>query len=262
LAEDRPRPPSAAGGAPPLEALPASADLKQHLVGECPLFQGLTSEGRREVASRARNVAARRKTVFFREGEPAQVLYFLYSGRVKLSKRGPDGRDTILRLAVPGQVFGGLGLAASEVHATTAASLDVTRALGWERRDLEKLFSRFPVLPRNALRIQARRLREREESYRELATERVPQRLARTLLHLVQPAGRRFEDGVFEDVPLSRAELAELTGATLFTVSRILSDWDGQGILKSRRERVFVEDTRLLAAIANNQPEPPRDVEG
>ena len=247
------RPPGRAGD-PALQPAPASADLKQHLVGECPLFQGLLLEGRREVAARARSVEARRRSVFFREGEPASLFGFLYSGRVKLLQRGPSGTEAILRLIVSRQVLGGLALSPGEVHEGTAIALETSRALTWQRRDLERLFSRHPSLPLNALRIQARRLRERDERYRELATERVPQRLAQTLLRLVRPAGRRFEDGLFADVPLSRAELAELSGTTIFTVSRILSDWDGQGILKSRRERVVIEDTRLLAAIANNPP--------
>jgi len=252
LAEGASGRPLGRAGDPALQPAPASADLKQHLVGECPLFQGLPLEGCREVAASARNVVARRRGLFFREGEPANLFGFLYSGRVKLLQRGPDDLEAIVRLLVSGQVLGGLALSPGEVYEATAVALETSHALTWERRDLEKLFSRYPRLPLNALRIQARRLRERDERYRELATERVPQRLARTLLRLVRPAGRRFEDGLFADVPLSRAELAELSGTTLFTVSRILSDWDGQGILKSRRERVVIEDTRLLAAIANN----------
>jgi len=222
------------------------------------MFQGIPPEGCSEVAGRAGNVVARRRGLLFRQGEPAHLFGYLYSGRFKLLQTGTAGPEAIVRLAVSGQVLGGLGLSPGEAHGATAVALETSHVLTWERRDLEKLFSRYPVLPINALRIQARRLAEREERYRELATERVPQRLARTLLRLVRPTGRRFEDGVSADVPLSRAELAELTGTTLFTVSRVLSEWAEQGILKSRRERVVVEDARLLAAIAQ-APTPTRN---
>jgi CRP-like cAMP-binding protein len=221
------------------------------------MFQGIPPEGRSEVAGRARNVVARRNGVLMRQGEPAHLFGYLHSGRFKLLQAGAAS-EVIVRLAVSGQVLGGLGLSPGEVYGATAVALETSHVLTWERHDLEKLFSRYPVLPLNALRIQARRLCERDERYRELSTEKVPQRLARTLLRLVQPAGRRFEDGVFADVPLSRAELAELTGTTLFTVSRVLSEWAGHGILKSRRERVVIEDARVLAAIAQ-APTPTRN---
>ena len=226
-------------------------------MGECPLFQGLSTEGCREVATRAWNVVAPRRSVLFHEGEAAHFLGFLYSGRVKLLQTGTAGPEATIRLVVSGQVLGGLGLSPGEVQGATAIALETSHVLTWRRPDLETLFSRYPVLPINALRIQARRLRETSERNRELATEKVPQRLARTLLRVAQPAGRRFEDAVFADVPLSQAELAELTGTTLFTVSRILSDWAGQGIVKSGRERVVIENARILATIAQ-APTPAR----
>ncbi len=214
------------------------------------MFQGISHEASREVARRARNVVACRHGLFLREGEPARLFGYLYSGRFKLLQTRAGGSEGIVRLAVSGQVLGGLGLSPGEIDTATAVALETSHLLTWERRDLEKLFGLYPVLPLNALRIQARRLRERDERFRELASERVPQRLARTLLRLVRPAGRRFEDGVFGDVPLSRADLAELTGTTLFSVSHVLSEWASQGIVRSRRERVVIEDARLLGAIA------------
>jgi CRP-like cAMP-binding protein len=111
---------------------------------------------------------------------------------------------------------------------------------------VDELFTRFPVLAHSARHVVSRRMRELQDRWRELADDRVPERLARTLLRVVQPDGRRFEDGVFPSVPLSRREIAQLTGTTLFTVSRLFGQWERAGVLTASRERVVVTDPAAL----------------
>jgi CRP/FNR family transcriptional regulator, nitrogen oxide reductase regulator len=90
--------------------------------------------------------------------------------------------------------------------------------------------------------------------YEELATEQVEQRLARTLLRLIQRTGRRVEGGVLIDVRLSRQEMAEMTGTSLFTVSRILNRWQEAGLIELRRQRVLVRHPHGLVSIAESLP--------
>ncbi|HET7294450.1 MAG TPA: Crp/Fnr family transcriptional regulator [Vicinamibacteria bacterium] len=237
-----------------MEPTSVSADLKDYLILKCSLFRGLGREARAEVGARAAHRHVERKEVFFREGQPASVFYLLYSGRVKLFQVDGGGQEVIERLIGPGQFCGWLGLPITEGYPATAMALEPSEALAWEKKDLDELFARHPELTQNALRIQARRLRERDERYRELATLRVAERLALTLLRLVYPHGRRFEDGIYDDVPLSRADLAQLTGTTLFTVSRLLSDWESRGLVTARRGSVRVEDFRGLQGLASDGP--------
>jgi CRP-like cAMP-binding protein len=107
------------------------------------------------------------------------------------------------------------------------------------------------------MRLLSERLREVQERFRELATERVAQRIARALLRLVRQAGRRVKNGVLIDMPLSRQDLAEMTGTTLYTVSRTLSEWESRGILESGREKVLVKRPHALVAIAEDLPQNP-----
>ncbi len=109
------------------------------------------------------------------------------------------------------------------------------------------------------MRILSERICEMQDRFRELATERVAQRVARALLRLVRQAGRRTEEGVLIDLPLSRRDLAELTGTTLFTVSRVLSEWEAAGTVRTGRRRVIVRSPHALVAIAEDLPpiEPP-----
>lgn len=96
-----------------------------------------------------------------------------------------------------------------------------------------------------------------QNQYRELATERVERRIARALLRLAAQAGQHEADGVCIDFPISRQDVAELTGTTLYTVSRTLSQWEKQGIVQSGRKRVLIRSLRTLAALAEDLSPPP-----
>ncbi len=95
-------------------------------------------------------------------------------------------------------------------------------------------------------------VQEMHARFRELATERVERRVARALLRLASQAGRRLADGVLIDLPLSRQEIAEMTGTTLFTVSRLLSEWERRGMIDAGRERVVIRNPHELVLIAED----------
>ena len=226
----------------------AALDLRLSFIEHTPLFRGVCAAQCRQIADLAHDRRIRRRETFCREAEPASDVYVLFAGRLKLTQLCPSGQQVILRLVGPGELFGGLGLLPGGSYSATAEALEPSHALCWERRRLETLLEHCPPMGRNALRILAERLRGFEERYRELATERVAQRLARALLRLVGQVGRPTDGSVL--IGLSREDLAQLTGTTLFTVSRLLSDWESRGVLEARREAVVIGDTRRLIAIA------------
>ena len=89
---------------------------------------------------------------------------------------------------------------------------------------------------------------------RQLATEKVERRIARALLRLVQQAGRRVEHGVLIDLPLSRDDIAQMTGTTLYTVSRVVSRWEGEGILDAGRQQLVIRKPHALMSLADEVP--------
>jgi len=117
---------------------------------------------------------------------------------------------------------------------------------------MERLMEQHPKIAFNLLQIVAHRLQELQERFRELVTDRVERRVARTLLRLVRQAGRKVEDGVLIDFPLSRQDLAEMAGTTLFSVSRILSGWEKQGVIKTGRQRILITSPHKLVTIAED----------
>jgi len=221
--------------------------LRVYYLQRSPLSCGLSRAQLWNLAGSACAREIKRRQAFFREGEPATAVGLLCSGRVKVTQLTSAGREVIVQLLGPGEVLGGLGALAGGHYPATAEALEASQALVWEQHRLEELFDEVPVLARNALRIMADWVRELEERYRELATEPVAQRLAYALVRL-DDRQRHRADGSF-DLSLSQEELAQMTGTTLFTVSRLLSEWESKGILTTRRERVLVRDHRGLAAL-------------
>jgi CRP-like cAMP-binding protein len=120
------------------------------------------------------------------------------------------------------------------------------------------LMARHAALAMNAVRFVAERLYELQIRYRQLATEKVERRIARALVRLAEQAGRKVEAGVLIDLPLTRDDLGQMTGTTLYTVSRVVSQWEQQGILEVGRRRVVIRNPHALMAVADDLPPPAR----
>jgi CRP-like cAMP-binding protein len=112
-----------------------------------------------------------------------------------------------------------------------------------------------PRVTLNAVQFVAGRLHDLQRRYRQLVTERVERRVARALLRLVPDAGRRVDVGIEIDFPVSRQDIAEMTGTTLYTVSRMLSAWEKHGIVRSGRQRIILTKPHAFVAIAEDLPE-------
>lgn len=207
-----------------------------------------------DLAAEARLKRVRDGGYFFHEGEPATVLYVLTEGRVKFTQVTPEGHGVLLRVVGPGETFGAVAALGDAIHPATAQADGDCAALGWTGDAISGLMERYPRLALNALRFLAGRLLEFQDRYRELATQRVERRIAHALLRLMRQIGKRTGAGVLIDLPLSRQEIAEMTGTTLFTVSRSMSAWEARGIVESGRERVLIRRPKELEAIAEDLP--------
>lgn len=216
-----------------------------------PLFSGIPLADCIKIVSAAQEKHfSRRQTIFF-EGDPIRHIVLLLSGCVKVTQFGPNGQEVILRLNGPGEMVGMLGLHAKGNHSSTARTVQVAAALVWDAAHFEAVSERFPLLRRNTARVLEQRLHELEERFREISTEKVSPRLSSELVRLLTQVGKRVNDEV--EIGLSREELAQLTGTTLFTVSRLLSQWELQGIVSARREMVLVRNVQALMDLSQSE---------
>jgi CRP/FNR family transcriptional regulator, nitrogen oxide reductase regulator len=214
-----------------------------------PLFTDIPPSDQAKIVSAAISRKFVRRQTIFIAGDPVKEILLLTEGCVKITQLGENGSEIILRLHGPGELLGASAVERTGGHGSTAEALLGCKALVWNASTFETLSEKFPTLQRNAMRILTRRLLELEGRLFEISTERVAPRLARELVRLLVHVGRRV-DGVIE-VHLSREELAQLTGTTLFTVSRVLSGWEQQGIVNLRRQAVAVQSPFGLLGVCD-----------
>jgi len=219
---------------------------REALVKASPLFSDMPASECREMVSAAyEKHFARRQTIFL-EDDPVRGVVLLTSGSAKMMQLGKSGAEVILGVRGRGEVVGTVGLRPQGRHCSTAQALVSSTALVWDATVFETLSQRSVQLGRNIMNILCQQLHELEERYREISTEKVSVRLSHQLIRLLNQLGR-VNGG--QEIRLSREELAQLTGTTLFTVSRLLSEWNQRGIVRARREAVSVNNFQALAKL-------------
>ena len=214
------------------------------------LFAGLSPQECAEIVSCARARTFARDELLFCQGQPVRNLILLQSGSVKHTQVGESGSEVLLRMSGTGEALHVQGDMGTCNHTCSARAMEACRVMVWESGRLQALMTQYPQIRQNVSRILAGRLRELEERFREVATEKVARRLALILLRLIKQVGKPADEGV--QIFLSREELAQMTGTTLFTISRIFSKWAEEGIVTPRREAVIVNDARRLESVRDD----------
>ncbi len=193
---------------------------------------------------------------FFFQGDPADYLYVLTSGQVKLLQSNPAGQQVNLRTIYPWQMFGALGAVRdAATYPATAQALEDSGALAISSATLKDMMQTRPYLSMDLMRLMTGYIQEMQERYRELATERVQQRIARTLLRVTSQSGQKVAGGI--ELTLSHQDFAEMSGTTVFTVSRVLAEWERQGWIESGREHIRILQPHALVRIAEGLDEQP-----
>jgi len=229
------------------------ADLSQLLAQSKP-FRGLRAAHLQDILQASRRRQVERNDFFFHQGDPAIDFYLLVQGKAKLTQVTPEGHQMLMRFARPGECFGCIAALSNAVYTLSCQTVDDCLALAWDGDTVARLMEHYPRLALNVLEQVAGHYKRLLDRYQELTTARVEQRVARALLRLTRQAGQRAEDGVLIGLPLSREDLAEMTGTTLYTVSRILSGWEQQGLVEAGRKRVLIRHPHALVSIAEDLP--------
>lgn len=189
---------------------------------------------------------------FFEQGSDATHFFFLINGRLKVTQVTADGQQFIVRVVHPGDLFGfARALRRSDYPGTALAAID-SLAICWPTDLWPQFIERSPHVAISALTTIGQRLEEAHTRIREMSTEEVERRVAHTVLRLSKKAGRAEDGGVRIDFPISRQDIAEMTGTTLHTVSRILSAWESIGLVEGGRQKLLVRDTARLQALADS----------
>ena len=225
------------------------------MVVHLPLFEGLDTAACEAILREAHSIRVPKNKVVFEQGEDVHSFYLLLHGHVRATKMTPTGEQVIVRYVAAGEIFGigqAMGLT---TYPATATAVDDSVVLVWPTTIWMRLVSDYPALATNTLKTVGSRLQEAHTRVVEMSTQQVEQRVAHALLRLVNQSGRKTAHGVEIDFQLSRQDIAEMTGATVFTVSRTLSTWEQRGLIESNRQRIVLREPETLGALANALPD-------
>lgn len=193
---------------------------------------------------------------FFMQGDPATHAYVLVQGRVKMIQITPSGQQITMRIMTPGQTYGGIAMLNPRAgYPATAQAVENSAAVAWDTAHLRDLAGKDPSISLNIMQLMHGYISELQERQQALVTQRVEQRVARILLKLATQSGKQTGEGVLIDIPLTRQDIAEMSGTTLFTVSRTLNEWERSGLFKIGRERVVICSLHGLVSIADDLAE-------
>ena len=210
------------------------------------VFKGLTVEQHDEVMKSGFHKKLQPKSLLFHQGYLATNCFLVNQGRLKLTKLNEQGKEVIIRYIGVGELTAAVAVLKNQNYPVTAESIEETDLTGWDKQTMMKLMHRYPDITINLLNIILERIEEMQNRYLEICTEHVDQRIARSLLRLMRRAGLKTKDGIQIDIPLSRKNIADYSGTTLYTVSRTLSAWEKNGWIKSGREQIIVTDPHAL----------------
>jgi len=219
-----------------------------------PVFAGLPARDLDALAASAREDAYRTREYIFMEGDPAQWLCVVVSGRVKIVRHSRTGKDVVLELLGPGEVFGGVAVIEKRPYPAAAQAVEATTVLKIPAEALIPATERHPAIIKEMALMIGRRLRTAHDSVKSLSVDPVEARLAAALLRLAERDGTRTKAGLALPFHLTRQSLADMTGTTVETAIRIMSRWLKSRLVIDAGGHLLIADEAALAEIAAGEP--------
>lgn len=224
--------------------------LDESLLSGLPPFSRLSRAEVREILDQATPRRYPEGTAVFREGAPAERFHLLLDGFIRVVRTTPEGEQVIALHIPPGQLFGIAPAIGRDTYPATAVAAAESLALGWPVRLWQEFAATYDGFSTETYRTLGTRLGEFQARVTELATQAVERRVASALLRMANQSGRRTDVGIEIGFPVTRADIAEMTGTTLHTVSRLLSAWEREGIVRSARRHVTVTAPHRLVVLS------------
>ncbi len=220
--------------------------MDDDVVRQAPLFAALDDEAAAALKATMTTREVGRGEVLFTEGDPGDRLYIIVDGKIKLGRASGDGRENLLAILGPGEMFGELSLFDPGPRNATATAVADTSLLGVGSDDLATWLNGRPDVARQLLRSLARRLRRTNEALADLVFSDVPGRVAKALLDLSERFGTPTDEGLRVTHDLTQEELAQLVGASRETVNKALADFAARGWLRLDQRAVLLLDIDRL----------------
>lgn len=214
------------------------------------LFIGVPPETLAGLSSAARIEYVAKGHVIFEQGGHADRAYAVGEGSVRIVQTGSDGAQVLIRFIASGEMFATVPIFTNHKFPADAIAAERSLILSWSEADLLKMIEARPQAAMNVIRILGARLAEVQDRLREIATQSVERRVANALLRLAAQAGQSTAEGTEIAIPIRRKDLAEISGTTLHTASRVLAAWEKSGLLLSGKQRLTIHRLSAIRRIA------------
>lgn len=229
--------------------------LDRSLISGLPAFEGIAPDDLDKILASARSIRVPQNAAIFEQDGEAHSFFILLDGRVRVVKTTPDGQHVIVRYIVPGELLGIAHALGRDTYPASAIAVVDCVVLAWPGHLWPQFAIAYPTFGLNTYKTVGARLHDVQTQVVEMATKQVEQRVAHALLRLAGQSGRKTADGILIDFPISRQDIAEMTGTTLHTVSRLMTGWEEKGLVKSRRRQVSVTEPHRLQLVAEGLPD-------
>jgi CRP/FNR family transcriptional regulator, nitrogen oxide reductase regulator len=216
------------------------------------LFCGLSKNACHAILDNTKSHNIKSKELLFHQGHDASNTYFVIEGRLKLLQVNELGEEIILHYVAKHELAAAVSCISSLKYPASAKVIQPGIVLSWSREDLRQLMLDHPLLALNTFDIVQARFGDMQNRFMDLSTKRVEQRLARTLVRLVDRGGKKVANGILIDFPLTRQDIAEHAGTTLFSASRILSNWEKKQLIHSNHKKIVIADLHSLVALSED----------
>jgi CRP/FNR family transcriptional regulator len=221
-------------------------DNAEGVLKRAPLFDALDDEGARTLRRQMSEVKLSRGEHLFNEGDDGDALYVVLDGKMKLTRQAADGRENLLSVIGPGEMFGELSLFDPRPRTSTASAVTDALLVGLKHEALTSWLQEHPEVSLHLLRALAQRLRRANDVTADLVFTDVPGRVAKNLLDLADRFGSKEADGLHVHHDLTQEELAQLVGASRETVNKALADFAARGWLQISARSVLILDAERL----------------
>lgn len=216
------------------------------------LFDGLPSEKMENLGSITfLHNFAKNQPIYFAEATSSSI-FFLKHGRVKLTRMSPDGKEMIVALVNPGEVFGEMAIIDDGNRTDTAYALDETIICAISKDDFKQFVESNPELNPRVTKLIGLKLRQFSEKVEDLVFKDAPTRVISFLVSLSSTQGKRVGDEIFVKPFLTHKEIAELTACTRQTVNSILTDLREKGTIHFDRKKLIIKDEPKLKSLVNS----------
>lgn len=235
------------------EAHLCSMSLRLKILSQVPFFRGLTSSDLELINSFFHEKDFGIDEFIYLSGDMAEQLYVIADGRVSLLRNSLTGKDILLDLLTPGEFFGATSGLGNDDYLETAQAHTACCILIIDREAFQQVLKRYPAVALTMIEIISERLRIANERVHQLSTLTVEARIASILIMLAAKFGEEKGSECLLQVPLSREDLAGMTGATTESASRVMSRLQKQRLIRSGRGWVVITDREGLEAISRKE---------